>query len=203
MKELLQKVHPELKTLGYKKKANNFWKVENGIYRLINFQKGLYGGYYFINIGLHPFGMPQLIPDQLMIIEHPKEYDCIIRRRVDHIVESEEVTPFKKGLVSIDDDEVIRGLIKILPEIEKWMIKYGSFIELASRNEKEIKNLLNIAPGLEKKAIYFIKLYCEIKQNNKGNAITAFDKYKSEFLEDLNFKELDEYLYSLIEKFNN
>lgn len=201
MKELLRKISPELKTFGYKKKGSNFWKIENGFYRIINFQKGLHGGqYYFINVGIHPNGMPQLISNQLLILEQPKENECIIRQRVEQIIESKEMNAFKEGLVSLDDERTTENFIKIIPEIEKWSLQYGTYEDLIG--EKEIYDLLNASPILKKKAFVFLQLFCEIKLNNKEGANEAFDKYKKENVNGLNFDELDNYLVSLIEKIN-
>jgi hypothetical protein len=203
MKELLRKISSELKTFGYKKKGSNFWKVENDFYRIINFQKGLHGGeYYFINIGIHPNGMPQLISNQLLVLEQPKENECIIRQRVEQIIESKEMIAFKGGLVSIEDERATENFIKIIPEIEKWSLQYGAFERLIGKSEKEIHALLNVSPILKKKAFAFLQLFCEIKLNNKERANKAFDKYKKEDVDGLNFGELDNYLVSLIEKIN-
>ncbi|MBM6619979.1 DUF4304 domain-containing protein [Bacillus suaedaesalsae] len=203
MKELLQKISPELKTFGYKKKGSNFWKIENGFYKIINFQKGLHGGqYYFINVGIHPNGMPQLISNQLLVLEQPKENECIIRQRVEQIIESKEMNAFKEGLVSLDDERTTENFIKIIPEIEKWSLQYGTYEELIGISEKEIYDLLNASPILKKKAFVFLQLFCEIKLNNKEGANEAFDKYKKENVNGLNFDELDNYLGSLIEKIN-
>ncbi len=203
MKELLQKISPELKSFGYKKKGSNFWKIENGFYRIINFQKGLHGGkYYFVNVGIHPNGMPQLISKQLLLLEQPKENECILRQRVEQIIKSKEMDAFKEGLVSIEDERTTENFIKIIPEIEKWFLQYGEYEELIGKSEKKIHDLLNVSPILKKKAFAFLQLFCEIKLNNKEGANEAFNKYKKEGVDSLNFGQLDNYLVSLIEKIN-
>lgn len=203
MKELLRKISPELKKFGYNKKRNNFWKVENGFYRIINFQKGIYGGnYYFINVGIHPNGMPQLIFNQLVVLEHPKEYECIISQRIEQIIDSDEINVFKEGLVSIDDVRATENFIKMIPQIEKWSLRYGTFETLLGKSEKEIHALLNVSPIVKKKAFALLQLFCEIKLNNKERLNKSFDKYKNEVVNNLNFDEVDNYMVSLIEQIN-
>lgn len=51
MKELLNEVKGELARYGYKKSGRSFWKVENGFYKLIDFQKGAYGDYFLSTWG--------------------------------------------------------------------------------------------------------------------------------------------------------
>ena len=199
MKKLLQKITPELKAFGYKKKGSDYWRIENGFYKVINFQKGLHGGnYYFINVGIHPNGMPQLRPNHLIVLEQPKEYECIIRKRVEQIV---EIKAFQEGLVSIDDDKAAENFIKMIPEIEKWSMKYGSYEGLSNLGEEEIMDLLNTSPISKKKASAFLQLFCEIKLNNKVGAIEAFDNYKKIIISGMDdFGELDDYLIVLLEQ---
>lgn len=81
MKELVAKLKNDFTPYGYQKSRNSFWKIENGFYRLIDFQKGAYGDYLFINVCLYPAGLPSLIAGKLEIKERPWEYECIIRQR--------------------------------------------------------------------------------------------------------------------------
>lgn len=46
MKELIHEVKSEITQYGYKKARNSFWKIEDGFYKLINFQHGAYGDYF-------------------------------------------------------------------------------------------------------------------------------------------------------------
>ena len=40
MKELLNELKGDIAGYGYKKSGNSFWKIENGFYKLIDFQGG-------------------------------------------------------------------------------------------------------------------------------------------------------------------
>ena len=70
MKEMLEKVKVAFIQKGYRKRRNSFYKTEDGFYKLINFQKGAYGDYFYINVGLHPIGLPILQANALLIPDH-------------------------------------------------------------------------------------------------------------------------------------
>jgi hypothetical protein len=58
MKTLICEVKDTFSKYGYRKERNSFWKKGNGFYKLVNFQSGAYGDYFFINVGfcsLPPF----------------------------------------------------------------------------------------------------------------------------------------------------
>ena len=78
MKELLNELKGDIAGYGYKKSGNSFWKIENGFYKLIDFQGGAHGDYFFINVGLHPVGFPSLITGKLEIKERSREHEYII-----------------------------------------------------------------------------------------------------------------------------
>ena len=105
MKELLAEVKGAFSVAGYRKKRNSFWKREGGFYRLVDFQHGAYGDYFFINVGLHPVGLPSLIAGELVIKEQPKEYECIFHQRVGEI---SPIPLFQKALVPISDPGSVR-----------------------------------------------------------------------------------------------
>ena len=104
MKELLNELKGDIAGYGYKKSGNSFWKIENGFYKLIDFQGGAHGDYFFINVGLHPVGLPSLITGKLEIKERPREHECIIRQRIGEIV---PVELFQKALPPIHDADTV------------------------------------------------------------------------------------------------
>lgn len=71
MKTIIGEVKGIFSEYGYKKERNSFWKIENDFYKLINFQHGAYGDYLFVNVGLHPVGLPSLYTGKLEIKEKP------------------------------------------------------------------------------------------------------------------------------------
>jgi len=76
-------LYATLKPLGFKKKRHTFFKAENGFYKLINIQKSQFGDHFYINIGVHPIGLPQLITDQLQLKENISIFDCILQTRIE------------------------------------------------------------------------------------------------------------------------
>lgn len=135
MKELVAKLKNDFTPYGYQKSRNSFWKIENGFYRLIDFQKGAYGDYLFINVCLHPAGLPSLIAGKLEIKERPREYECIIRQRIGEIVSDE---PFKKALIPIHDADTIPRVVTIIPAVEAWLSDQGSFDAIVNKDFPEL-----------------------------------------------------------------
>ncbi|QQE80614.1 DUF4304 domain-containing protein [Alicyclobacillus sp. SO9] len=199
MKVLLQRVDQELKSLGYRRKGNNFWKIENDFYRVINFQRGLYGQYYFINIGIHPHGMPKLVSNELLILEQPKEHECIIRQRVEQVVKNIEMRVFEEGLVSIENERAADYFIESMPEIEEWILKYGTYEGIIGKTEDDMYSLLNVSPIAKRKEFALLQVFCKIKLRDKDGANEALVKYKAEKVNGLNFRKIDNYLVSLID----
>lgn len=201
MKELLNKVNSILKPAGYRMKGMAFWKIDNGFYKLIDFQKGAYqGDYFFINLCVHPVGLPKLKVKQLSIIEKPKEYECIIRQRIEQVIHNDGITKFREGFVSSSDNEIINTLINCLPEeVDQWLNYWGKFENLANANKDLVLNMLTVVPKLKEKAFYMLKFYCFIKLLNKEKAVTCLNQYSSIDTVGLDFSILDNHLNSLLE----
>lgn len=195
MKELINEIKGEITQYGYKKARTSFWKIENGFYKLINFQHGAYGDYFFINIGLHPVGLPSLAAGKLEIKEKPREHECVIRQRIEEIVPAEM---FKKALVPLHDPKAVQEIATSIPAVEGWLTSWGSFDALASKDFPELAGRMPIAPILWKKAYYMLKCYCMLKQQNTSEAKKFFLAYLSEN-RNLDFSAVDRYLESLLD----
>jgi Domain of unknown function (DUF4304) len=78
---------PYFKSKGFKKQNLNFYKVENGLTFLINFQKNSYNSVdyvsFFINCGIYCAEFEQIVGAE--IIAKPKEYDCLFNERFERI----------------------------------------------------------------------------------------------------------------------
>jgi hypothetical protein len=78
---------PYFKSKGFKKQNLNFYKVENGLTFLINFQKNSYNSVdyvsFFINCGIYCTELEQIVGAE--IEANPKEYDCLFRKRFESI----------------------------------------------------------------------------------------------------------------------
>lgn len=195
MKQLLNEMKSAFSERGYRKAGNSFWKVENGFYKLVNFQKGAYGDYFFVNVGLHPIGLPSFITGKLEVKERPKEYECILRHRIEEIV---PINTFKKALVPVDCPEISQEIILNLPQIEKWLMDWSSF-EVLANAEFEIlsKMMTTVVPILWEKAYWMLKYYCMVKM---GALLTA-KEYLKEYFErnqGMDFGPVDRYLTDML-----
>lgn len=194
MKELLREVKGELSPYGYRKTGNSFWKVENGFYKLINFQHGAYGDYFFINVGLHPVGLPR-VSGKLEIKERPREHECVIRRRIGEIVPNEW---FQKALTPLHDPHTLYEITACIPAVESWLAHWGNFETLADKDFSELSGMMPIAPILWRKSYDLLKCYCMIKQKNLPEAKKYFLAYLAENKE-LDFSAVDRYMESLLD----
>lgn len=200
MKELLKKVNIALKEKGYKKRGQNFWKEKSGFYRLINFQKGGYGNYYFVNIALQPIGIPQLISDKLYIPEYPKEYECLIRQRIEEVVKDKEIVEaFSKDLVTPEDEDISDKLPQVLAtEIEEWFDSMCHYEVLIDLDEEQVLHMVPVVPILVEKERMLIKCYSHYKLGHLNEAKNALKEFKNIQVENLSFESVYDYLENLI-----
>lgn len=200
MKELLREVNSSLEKFGYKKKGDSFWKVNNNFYNLIDFQKGAHGGgYFFVNVCVHPIGLPQLLTNQLLISEQPKEHECIFRQRIEQISKKEEISAFRKGLVSVDNREVIHAIINVIPtEVEQWLETWSTYEKIIDSKLDDVSHMMTVVPMLKEKALLMLKFYCSIRLGDNKKALQYFEQYLNTEVTGLKFPHIDSYLKSLL-----
>lgn len=181
---------------SYKKRGNSFYKRENGFYKLINFQKGAYGDYFFINTALHLEGLPLLYAKQLVIPERPKEAECVLRQRVEEI--SDRAKNYPKVIGFAGNIEEIKSLMtSIIPDIEAWFDKWGDYKNILGADFEDISRLFTDAPIVHKKEFYLLKSYCAALTKDTHAAREYFSLYKAENPA-LDFSLIDGYMESLI-----
>lgn len=156
------KVSPKIKSLlapyGYRKSGSSFWKTENGFYKLLHFQGGTYGDYFFVNIGLHPVGLPLLYTGRLYIPERPKESECALRQRLEQL--TDKTGPFRGTSVGFPQGAEAQLLPAVLPDIERWLDTWGSCDAILSASFEELSPLFSAVPLVWEKAFYLLKTYC-------------------------------------------
>lgn len=199
MREMIKKVERVFAQKGYQKRLNSFYKVENGFYRLINFQKGTYGDYFFINVGVQPIGLPLLRANTLLLPNHPKESECVLRERLGKIVEGEKRAIWSRTNNWIGDD-IIPYIIDAIPDIEAWLQKWGSFSTILECSYDEISKKFTVVPILWEKQYLLLKFYCSLQTGNTERTSYYFRKYHSTTIKDLNFDPIDNYLIALLTK---
>lgn len=196
MKDLLNRVKGEFTQYAYKKRGSSFWKYEDGFYKLVNFQGGAYGDYFFVNIGLHPVGLPSLFTGRLEIHEKPPESKCIIRQRIEEIV---SIGASATRMIPVHDVDAAQIIVESIPAIEAWLSSWGSYDTICSADFKELSKIMtSVVPIIQRKAYWMLKYYCLIKQESYSEAKQAFLNYLSENV-DMDFIEVDNYLKALQE----
>lgn len=194
--KILGEVKPLFAKYGYKKNGDSFWKLENDFYKLINFQKGRYGDYFFINVGLHPNGLPMLYTNQLCLLEKPKESQCVLRQRAEQI--SSAANSFEKEIGYSEEIEVLQKLLPaIMPDIEYWLNKWGSYETILSADFNTISKLFSVAPIVWEKEFWLLRCHCALMAGDNATAKRYFSTYQSQN-SDMDFSLVDSYMEDLI-----
>ncbi|EXY08221.1 DUF4304 domain-containing protein [Bacillus cereus] len=197
--DFITNLHATLKPLGFKTKRHTFFKAENGFYKLINIQKSQFGDDFYINIGVHPIGLPQLITHQLQIKENISIFDCILQTRIEpiHIKQNQLLHNVSHETINIPG---------YLSTIFDWFQTWTSYENLVEINIHSSTPVLAVVPILEEKA--FLLLTCfsfyKLKQYEQAN------RYLQQYLhctvhlntkekEPIFFHEVDMYMKKLVE----
>ena len=116
--------------MDLRKKDIHFFKADNGFYKLINIQKSQFGDNFYIHIGVHPIGLPQLITDQLQIKENISIFDCILRTRI-------ELIHMKQNQLLHNVSHETIDIPNYLSTIFDWFQTWASYENLAKINTEE------------------------------------------------------------------
>ena len=79
MKEVLKRVAPSLRALGFRGSGQNYRKEEGDFIFIINFQGSRWGDNFYVNLGAQPIFIPAEGDADLGKL---KEYECVLRQRV-------------------------------------------------------------------------------------------------------------------------
>ena len=203
MKMMLSRIKTVIQPLGYKKNQSRFYKYDSGFYKLIDFQKGAYGDYFFINVCVHPIGLPQLLSGKLVIPDKPLEYECILRHRMTEASPAVSPTGMHSDSATCNDDVITdRSISAIVAAAEDWMTTWGSFNKIVQSDEHELMSFITVVPLIKNKACAMLKCYCSIKLNNIDNARLYYSEYQSCTSGRYSFGIIDDYLSNLISSMN-
>jgi hypothetical protein len=125
MKWLLNEALKVLQPLGYKRLKTRFFKFDNEVFKQIDFQRGANGSYFFVNVCLHPVGLPELLAGKLVIPDRPSEHECIISRRIEAIVLDGATAAFRSRLVSCEDEQAVTQILQSLStNVQSWLSEW-------------------------------------------------------------------------------
>jgi hypothetical protein len=79
MKDLLKRIAPFLRGMGFRGSGQNYRKVDGDFVLVINIQGSRWGDNFYVNLGAQPIFVPAEGNADLKTL---KEYECILRRRV-------------------------------------------------------------------------------------------------------------------------
>lgn len=122
------------------------------------------GDDFYIHIGVHPIGLPQLITDQLLIKENISIFDCILRTRIEPIHMKQNQLLHNVSHETID-------IPNYLSTIFNWFQVWASYENLVKINIHSVTPVLAVVPILQEKA--FLLLTCfsfyNLKQYEQAN----------------------------------
>ena len=185
----------QITAYGYRKRGNSFWKIENGFYKLINFQTGAYGDYFFINVALHPEGMP-VLSQRCEPVKNLKESQCVLRWRVEQIADGAKAFGWKIGFSSNACD-VQALLAAVMPETESWLSRWGAYETILSAGFDKLSRSFSAVPIFWRKQFLLLKSYCAFKSGDKAAAAEYFSAYLNENL-DMDFSYVDNCMEELL-----
>jgi hypothetical protein len=139
---------PYFKSKGFKKQNLNFYKQENGLTFLINFQKNVYNSVdyvsFYINCGIHCAEFEALVGGE--VLPNPKEYECIFGLRFEKITGS-DTREFE--LLESSDAGKKRLAASVIAEMDKVLAFY--------QNIQSMDDLVNQC--MVKGANFYEKIY--------------------------------------------
>lgn len=199
MKKILQQAREKLEPLGFRMTQKAFFRIETGIYELVDFQRGAHGGgYFFVNLCIHPLGLPSLDTKDLIVPTTPKEYECIVRQRLEQIVDQKGFQRLRKGSFQVKDDDALAVLLDALRgDTQTWFRQWADFVHLANASEEVLSPMLTVVPNLKRKAFFMLQFFCQLKCGQMSTARQTFARYVSTRVGNYDFSHIDKYLASL------
>ncbi|EJR49043.1 hypothetical protein IIM_03822 [Bacillus cereus VD107] len=199
VQDFITNLHTALKPIGFKKKRHTFLQVENEFYNLINIQKSQFGDDFYINIGVHPIGLPQLITDRLQIKETISIFDCMLQTRVEPIYTKKN---YLLHNVSHETTHMPYYLSIIQDRFQTWT----SYKNLVNTNRHSITPILSVVPILQEKAFLLLTCFAfyNLKQYEQANHylqqyLHCSVHLNNEEKEPIFFHKVDMYMKKLVE----
>lgn len=178
--------HAVLKSIGFKKKGNNFYKQLQGFGQIINIQKSSWYTkdhiHFTINTGLflpehwrgHNYNHGKSVP------EFPSELECIIRKRIGELKDGKDVWYDLEE--QTDENKLVSEIVN---NLHSYILPYFESNKTKEALIKAIDNKNSFLDPLEK-----LIAYSELKH---------FDKAKTEYKGILNSDKHPEFLKTVRE----
>ena len=200
MKEVLQTIKNVLSPEGFSKKKNSFFKIDRGFYLLIDIQSSAHrGNYFFVNICVHPVGLPLLQMNVLEIPKNPHEYECILRQRIEQIIPKGKFTGEKIGFFGFDDKDAILELTKVLKEdVLLWFETWTNWRTIISADESDILSMLTVVPKIKQKAYHMLTTFGFKQVGKNSEALNALKNFLEADSGGYNFSLVDRYIESVV-----
>ena len=124
----------ELKSAGFRRKRNSWYRLSNDLIQTLNLQKSSWGNQYYVNLGIDYYDGSFLYPKEYSF---PPEYQFGLRLRADDILKDIEcsVLDFEHERTETDSEteEWIRSIVR-------GCIRYFDRIDSLSKLKQEVQN---------------------------------------------------------------
>lgn len=174
---LNEKIAPFLKKNGFKKQNLNFYKQEEDLKFMFNFQRNRYNSVnyvrFYINCGIYSEEFEQMVGEE--IFRNPKEYECLFRVRI------EQITKYTKSEFEVKEGDerskiilsnlVIRELEKVI-NFYKTIHTIDELVDLCIKKDtffhEKVLTYLSLKKDMSRLEKYFQICGNRYKDNNKG-----------------------------------
>lgn len=190
-------VKPFLKTIGFRKKGMNFYKKEDDLIFMFNFQNSQGNNFnqikFFINCGVHSTEIDKVIGKTELL--EPKEYECYFRNRISTITNSTDdgylikddtdlsnlnlttITDLKTVICMFDNINSTSDLTDLMIN-KNGLNNYRELFEylLLTNNKKDLGKFvkqLHSTFGAEKRWTIFENNLIDLLEKNGGNETIA------------------------------
>jgi hypothetical protein len=187
-----------LRAAGFKGTRYTYHRQVGGVWHVVNIQLGAYGrSYYFVNLGIHPVDLPQLVTGALEVLARPKEYQCIFRARVDSVFPNAPFLPPNRGQCEVTDDSGTRRMTEgLVSHVIPWFDRVGTLEYLEKHAAVELSPWLSVVPVIQPKALAMLRFYLARKLL-RPNATDLLAQYRATASGEYQFPEVDNYLEGL------
>lgn len=168
---------PLLKQAGFRKNSTHFWKKDGEALQVINIQSSSWNnsafGRFTLNIGVHFAEVAAMLPKNASMPDPPKEYCCLIRRRVGMLMPAGG-DHWWKVAPETDADAVATELSGVLREyVFPWLEKLQTISAAADEMAPWPQAAARIILGDSERAAQLVQATIEHWKINRDPAFPA------------------------------
>lgn len=179
MQSLVAYAKERLKPLGFRKQGVNFTRMNHGYIQAIAFQRCSFAEGYYINIGIHPIGIPSLKlgRDILLINSSPKATECTISQRAEQVCDAPNVCRAKDGSLVfgvfpeyLTEESYSHFDVFLSSAIPEWQNYWSNDRRIINADYNILGCMFPLIPNLWHECVAILKCFCSIRLGNLSDA---------------------------------